>query len=59
MGSIEQMGLIVLKLNQQMVTGGQGCRECFWACMAPRVNRRPVRPRAAIMSWAAVQLNVG
>ena len=29
MGSIEQMGLIVLKLNQQMVTGGQGCREFF------------------------------
>lgn len=23
------MGLIVLKLNQQMVTGGQGCREFF------------------------------
>jgi hypothetical protein len=53
------MDLIVFKLNQQMVTGGQGCREFFWACMAPRVNRRPVRPRAAIMSLAAVQLNVG
>jgi len=24
------MGLIVLKLNQQMVTGGQGYRECFF-----------------------------
>ena len=29
MGGIEQMGLIVLKLNQQMVTVGQGCREFF------------------------------
>jgi len=29
MGGIEQMGLVVLELDQQMVTGGQGCRECF------------------------------